>query len=215
MTAIANLRCIAEGRRPENDGLLGSARYRWGALDLIGEEDILSDFRREPIEFGDADVALASNGSAVLLSDRSALVADLHGGRIGRIWRIGRTDGSASQLPSIDVAFDVDLHQSRREWIAFRSEDHPELDSRLQDALLEASMNCLADLAIEALRVRGFVVRAFSVGETCAALLSIYTLSRGERRSPQSRYAVVSVSSDGTIVSALDPLYHSDWTPRF
>ncbi|MGB6229526.1 MAG: hypothetical protein WBF53_05305 [Litorimonas sp.] len=215
MTAIADLRRIAQGQRPEDDGLLGSARYRSGSLDLIGEEDILSEFRRQPIDFGDTDVSLASDRSAVLLSDRGALFADLYDGRVGRIWRIGQAAGSATPTPSISVAFDVDLHQSRREWIAFRAEDHPDLASHIQDILLEASMTLLSELSKEALRVRGFVVRAFSDGDAAAALLSVYILSRGERRSPQSRYAVVSVPNGGATASALDPLRESDWTPRF
>ncbi|MEM7729753.1 MAG: hypothetical protein AAF311_10825 [Pseudomonadota bacterium] len=215
MTALENLSSLAEGHRPENDGLLGSARYQCNGVEHVGEEEILADFRQHPFALDGVGLDLSVTRSAALIAEDRALFADLHGGRIMRAWRVGGGHSpSRDLLPRVDVAFDNDLHQSRREWLAFRNEDHPDLSPALAQPLLDLGDALLSDLRKEVLRTRGFVVRAFSDGDRAAALLSVSILARDPERRPSSRFAVIGLSGGSKAYSVIDPVAESDWSPR-
>jgi hypothetical protein len=215
VSGLDNLRALAQGRRPPGDGLLGNARCAWGRDELLSEEAILAAFAALPFDLEEELLSVETAQGAALIGEKRALVADLYGGRIGRLWRVGLEDGDAPE-PGIDVAFDVDLSQERGE-LSFRAEDHLELDPAAAERLLTASRGLIEQVRGEGkLRVRGFVIRAFGGPQASAALMSLFTLGNETRRSASFSYAAIGIGSD---IEEVQTVYERsqprDWTPRF
>jgi len=215
MSALAHLRTLARGIRPANDGLLGNARCAWGASELLSEEAILAAFAARPFDIEGELLAVETPQGSALIGEGSALVADLYGGRIGRLWRVGG-DLAQPTEPAIDVAFDPDMRQERGDLI-FRYEDHPDLNPAAAGSLSTAARSLVERVGADGkLRVRGFVVRAFSDPQASAALLSLYTLDNESSRSASFSYAVIGATSGSDDVCAVsERLEAREWTPRF
>ncbi len=214
MSGLDNLSALANGTRPADDGLIGNTRFVWGTNELLGEEAILAEFSARPFNLGEELFSVETPQAAAFIGSSGALFADLYGGRIGRLWRIGAGIAPSSE-PAIDVAFDADMRQERGD-LSFRAEDHPNLDSSAAEGLLSAGRDIIDGLRGEGkLRVRGYVIRAFGDTQASAALLSLFTLSNGTRRSASFSYAAIGVRSDGKVIAACDPIEPREWTPRF
>jgi len=213
MSAVTHLAAVAEGRRPDHDGLIGNARCEWQGVESMGEEAILAMFSRQTFAPGPDAVEIVARSGAAWIGPDCALVADLYDGRVGRLWRLGPGDAGERE-PRVDVAFDPDLSQARGD-VLFRREDHPDLDDAASVGLVETASAALAlRRAASALRVRGFVVRAFGSGELAAALLAVYTLSDGSPRSSQFGYAALAWGEDREPLVVFDALTPCPWNPR-
>lgn len=213
MSGLAHLRALAGGKRPADDGLLGNARCGWGRGELPSEEAILAAFTAQPFDLEGDMLAVETPLGAALIGDDRVLVADLYGGRIGRLWRVG--DVTAPAEPVVDVAFDADMRQERGD-VSFRQEDHPDLDAAATDRLLAAARHLVDSIRTKGkLRVRGFVVRAFGDTHASAALLSLYTLGNEASRSASFSSAVIGVGSDpGDERFVIDRPQSRAWTSR-
>ena len=143
----------------------------------------------------------------------AALFADVYGGRIGRLWRLGEGDAGECER-AVSVAFDPDLSQVRGD-IAFREEDHPELEPSGMGAIRQAAAVALEPLrAGGALRVRGFVIRALGDDRAAAALIAVYVLWDDTPRAMQSGYAAVGVAPGRAPLAVFDRPPTSAWAPR-
>jgi len=214
VSGLDHLRALAQGNRPEDDGLLGNTRCAWGRGELLSEESILAGFAAEPFDIEGDLLSVETPLGAALIGESSALVADLYAGRIGRMWRVGAGMKHPAE-PAIDVAFDPDLRQERGD-LSFRAEDHPSLDPTAAERLLAAGRGLIEQMRSNGkLRVRGFVVRAFGGPEASAALLSLFTLGNETRRSASFSYAVIGIGSDADDVRTVcDQPQPREWTPR-
>lgn len=214
MSAVDHLRAVTRGDRPADDGLLGNTRCAWGRGEILSEEAILAGFRAQPFATEDDLLSVETSQGAALIGESDALVADVYGGRIGRLWRVG-SGVALPDEPALDVAFDPDLRQERGD-VYFRSEDHPELDPAAAERLLAAAREHLEGLKREGkLRARAFLVRAFGTAEASAALLSVYALGNETSRSASFSYAIVGAgSSDGAIRVVSQKSQPRPWTPR-
>ena len=215
MSGLDNLRSLAQGKRPSNDGLLGNARCAWGRGELLSEESVLAGFAARPFALEGELLGVETPQGAALIGDDRALVADLYNGRIGRMWRVG---GGLEVSPeqAIDVAFDADMSQQRGD-LNFRSEDHPNLDPAAAERLLAAGRDLIEQVRSEGkLRVRGFVLRAFGDSQASAALLSLFTLGNETQRSAAFSYAVVGIGPNASDIRTVrDQSQPRSWTPRF
>ncbi|MEO6152759.1 MAG: hypothetical protein ABIT09_12640 [Croceibacterium sp.] len=213
MSALDHLHALARGDAPAHDGLLANTRCAWGRGAIVGEEAILAAFCQRPFAF-DGALGLECQQSAALVGDEDALIADVYDGRIGRLWRVGR----GVILPAesaVDVAFDADLRQQRGT-VDFRAEDHPQLDRAGAERLLTAARSHVDDVRRAGmLRVRAFVLRAFSASEGCAALLAVFSLSNETSRSASFSYAIVGIAGSGDTVRLIsEESPPSIWKPR-
>jgi hypothetical protein len=215
MSGLDHLRALAQGTRPAEDGLLGNARCASGHCELLSEESVIAGFAARPFALDGELLAVETPQGAALIGHDRALVADLYGGRIGRMWRVGGHQ-DASHEQAIDVAFDADMSQQRGD-LSFRSEDHPDLDPAAAERLIAAGRNLVEQVRLEGkLRVRGFVVRAFGSPEASAALLSLFTLGNETQRSASFSYAAIGVGpTDDDTRYVRDLLQPRSWSPRF
>ena len=213
MTGLDHLKILAQGTRPQNDGLLGNTSFTWGNQTSLGEESILATFTASPFAVEDGMLAVETPMAAALIGANSALVADLYGGRIGRLWRVGgEMTSDAGQ--AVDVAFDTDMRQERGH-LHFRAEDHPGLAPQACDKLLAASAAVIDQIRQNGnLRARGFILRAFGDAHVSTALMSIFTLGNQSRRSASFDYAVIGIQPDGEARSICGRSNPREWTPR-
>ena len=214
MNAMTHLETLARGQRPENAGLLGTAKMTWSRLDRLSEEDILATFATHPFDIDEnAQRILVPTGAAIICEDR-AMVADLYNERIGRLWRLGDRSNPPAES-AVHVAFDADMRQERGQVLRFRREDHPDLPDSAVDGLLEVCHELIEKRrSAGALRVRGFIVRAFGTIEESVALLAVFSLDDAQERSATFDYAVVARTSSGDTKTVEDPEQPGTWTPR-
>lgn len=184
MTPIDALQALARGERPR-DALLPPCRLEGLGTHAYGEEAIVSHFRQVPFEGLEATDTVSSPSCAAIFAGEAALFADTYDNRILRIWRLGSGEPCAAE-PSIGLPFDTDLFQSRRD-VALRREDHPELDldgvksvGEIGYSLAHGWQNTDGP---PNWRTRPFLLRAFSSGNTGAALFAVHRLGPGQQRS--------------------------------
>lgn len=213
MSGLEHLRALAGGERPLNDGLLGNTRCGWGGDEQLSEEAILAAFSAQAFNLDGDLLCVETPQGAAILGDGRALVADLYGGRIGRMWRVGPGLVYPSRQ-AVDVAFDPDLRQERGD-LSFRPEDHPELQAQAADRLLAAARTLVDELRRDGrLRVRGFVVRAFGTSDAAAALVALFTMGNGTQRQAGFSYAALGIGANGRAYSVIEPIPQREWTPR-
>lgn len=189
MNALEALKAIAAGERVA-DALLPPCRLEGMGVEAYGEEAIVHQFRQAPLGGWDDAQTVRSPGHAALFGDGAALVADLYGERILRIWRMSAGDPGEAE-PAIGVAFDTDLFQSRRD-IAMRAEDHPDFDARGLDAVAHIGRSIAHDWSAGGQpdwRTRPFLLRAFSQGDAGAALFAVHRLGPDTVRSAGFAFA--------------------------
>jgi hypothetical protein len=157
---------------------------------FYSEEAIVEAFRNEPFSLEGA-VTVESDRHAAIFVGNAAVVADVYGSNIARIWRLGMGEPGPPE-PSLGVPFDPDLMQARGD-LAFRIKDHPQL-SKAGAAGLEKVGRALArdwssDEGPAPYRVRSFLVRAFSAQSTTVGLFAVYRMSGGRVRASGFAYA--------------------------
>lgn len=208
MSLLQHLEALANGRRPDGDGLLGNCRFEWRGHDTCGEEAILEVFRTAPFD-GSRAVLVETATAAAWISQQEALIADVYDGRIGRLWRIG--EGAAPlPEPAVSVAFDPDLSQARGD-VLIEPEDHPELDDGAFSDVVAAGRALLGETtSVPIHRARAFCVRAFSGATGTAALFAVYRLSGGTVRRSGFAYAAILLGGPSVADEAADIA----WTPR-
>ncbi|MGB7419832.1 MAG: hypothetical protein WA918_11690 [Erythrobacter sp.] len=214
MSGLQHLETLARGDRPENGGLLGTAKLSWSRVDRLSEEDILAVFAHDPFNVGKVALMIETETGAAIVSDSTALLADLYGGRIGRVWRIG-DEVEEEHEPVLHVAFDTDMDQGRSAAVHFRPEDHPDLSAHWREKVLGQIEELIADQRrAGALRTRAFVIRAWGNEAGAVALVSLFSLSSTSQRSANMAYAVVASDCDGRKFAVIAKTSAGDWTPR-
>ena len=168
--------------------LLNNCKLEWAGCEIYGEEAIGESFRASPIAAAGDQLFLESPHQAAWFVGEAALFADLYDGRIGRLWRIGPGTPPPRE-PSVSVAFDPDLRQSRGGLYA-RAEDHPLLSSAHLTLVQAAGQDLIAPgVSTAQFRARAFLLRAFSTGDHAAALYAVHRLSGGAVRSSSFSFA--------------------------
>lgn len=192
-----------------NNSILPSCRLEWGGIEAYGEEAISEAFRASPLK---GDVHFVECAHACLLRvNECALFADLYDNRVGRLWRVGKASSNKPE-PRLSMPFDPDLQQERGS-IQFRLADHPSLDPAHAEVVVQAARTLL-DPGEEALlyRARGFIIRAFSSGDKCAALVALHQLGGGQVRSNRWSYGIISTANNGAINTVADQSVDWPWT---
>ena len=217
MSAAAALRQLARGEHPK-DALLHTARLEALGREHYGEEAILAGFRAAPLSFSDSATLIESADYCVLVGGEAAIFAELAGGHIARLWRLGGGEPGAAER-AISVAFDPDLSQTRGA-VLFAPADHPALAGDAGERVLQAARNAAeqADPALPALRTRVFVVRAYGSAAQGAALFAVYRLSGAERLTSGFAMALAwwTPDGDGLVrdVAGEAAVAARAWTPR-
>ncbi len=190
---IDAMRRLATGR-PLPDTILGACRLESGAVDAFGGEAIIHAFRCAPLRDAELASGLACPTATVLASADEAVFADVHSGRLGRLWRVGQ-NGVASGEPGVAVAFDTDLHQTRAD-VFLRAADHPALSGDAGERVRAAGLAILEAATSQSFRARAFVIRAFGDVASGAALFAFQALGAEPVRLPSLTHAVAVWSGD-------------------
>ncbi len=212
MRAIETLRTLASGKRPAL-GLLHTARLDAFGIESYGEEAIVECFSRAPLILSDTITVVATSSQMAIFDGGTALIADLYGDIIARIWRLG--DGAPSDGEAgVSVVFDPDLAQARGD-VFLSSSDHPALAA---DAVARAAEMGRAIIRDDSYRARAFAIRAFGTAAEGVALFAIYRLMGKPARTSGFAMAAVHWAADNvqfvrdfageTAISA------RPWTPR-
>jgi hypothetical protein len=188
MSALDTLRTVARGERPAGGALLQNCRLEAFGAHFYGEEAILEAFRAQPSAVATQVDAVACSGHIALFDGELALLADVYGDNVARIWRIG-PGSPVSPEPALAVPFDPDLAQARGD-LHLRPEDHPHLPPGAAEALRAWARTKLSgELGRSGLRTRLFLLRAFAEGGKAAALFAVHRLGAGPVRQPSFGYA--------------------------
>jgi len=214
MSAVETLRLVASGARPPS-GLLHTARLFTSGVETYGEEAIVDSFRRAPFYLSDGAVTLEAPGHLVIIDGRTALVADLYGTNIARIWHLG-DGGSVADEPGVSVVFDPDLAQARGD-VFLAASDHPALAADAVDRVILAGRTIACDDP-DAYRTRAFAMRAFGTAAHGAALFAVHRLQGKHDLSAGFAMAVARWTGDGLQlvrdVAGEAAVAERPWTPR-
>jgi hypothetical protein len=173
VSAVDTLRILAAGKRPMT-GLLHTARLEAFGVEIYGEEAIVEAFRRAPYDFSETATIIDVASHIAMFDGDMAIVADVAGDNIARIWRLGTGDPLVHE-PSISVAFDPDLAQANGD-VVTRGTDHPELAVEALESVRLAGQ-AIARAATDAYRTRASTIRAFGSVAEGAALFAVYRLT--------------------------------------
>lgn len=201
MSVENTLRALAAGTPIATDVLLQTCRAAAFGTDHYGVEAIVEAFRRQPIE-GEARFVACAGHAALLWADR-ALVADLAGAHVTRLWRLG-PDAPVGREPAISVPFDADLSQMPAT-VAFAASDHPALARQDVDTILAAGAALAGEWSDAdgdpAARARPFCIRAFSADETVVALFAVHVIDgTGARHAGFVHAATVGNTAGMTVI---------------
>ena len=190
MSAIEVIRSLARGERPHG-GLLPPCRLEAFGSDFYGEEAIVHRFRQSPVLTSDHATVVHGQGHLAIFEDDTALFADVHGGNVSRLWRLGPGQAVKAE-PALDVPFDPDLSQSRGD-LAMRAEDHPallpEAFPHVEQIGRELSRGSPEEPRPLAYRSRAFLIRAFTQDNLGAALFAMYHVGPSAVRTTGFSYA--------------------------
>jgi hypothetical protein len=183
MSGTDLLRAVAVGA---DTMLLNSVRLESGGAETFGVEAVSAWFRRHRPDMSQAQ-GCDGPGHAVLATESEALLADLHGTHIARLWHLASRRLADSEF-AIGVAFDPDLRQERGS-VYFDPAEHPALAAKGASRATAAAGEMLADPDGAYLRSRAFVVRAFGDGQRGAALCSLARVTNNSVRETSFAYA--------------------------
>lgn len=188
MSALDSLKALVSGKAMPT-GILGACRLESGNVDAFGVEAVTNAFRRAPMVDMENCVVVACPGQLALFCKSEAVVADLFGDNIGRLWRIGQND-SGDPEPAVGVAFDPDLRQARAD-VFVSAAEHPALDPVAIGRIETLGRALIDDPAPEhaAFRARAFAVRAFGDEARGCVLFAIHALATGPIRTPRLTFA--------------------------
>ena len=179
-------------------GILGTCRLESGNVDAFGTEAVASAFRRAPITGAENYAVVAASGHLALFGENDAVVADLFGENIGRLWRIGQPEPGAPE-PAVSVAFDTDLRQARAD-VFVAAAEHAALDPAAIGRIEGLGRALVDDASPEhaAFRARAFAVRAFGDAEQGCVLFAIHALAAPPIRTPSLTYAAARWNGETT-----------------
>lgn len=182
MIALDNLRALAAGA-PVAAGVLGACRLESGNVDAFGIEAVGQAFRRAPLAGAEASTITAP-GHAAIFTETEAIIADLYGDNIARLWRIGEADPGTPE-PAVAVAFDTDLHQAPAD-VFLSAAEHPALDPAALPRIVALGRSLIEDRApgFATSRARAFAIRAFGDAASGCVLFAIQALAAGPVRTP-------------------------------
>lgn len=192
MSAADDLVALLQGQRPAG-GLLQTCRLEVAGGGFYGEEAILERGRAAPIDLSGAE-EVRGPGQLALFTDAAAVVADVYGERVGRVWAIGSAD-PAEPEPMVAVAFDPDLRQERG-GVLWDAADHTHADAILLERLVDAGERLVAETGA-AYRARAFLIRAWGEAEHGVGLFAVHRLGAAPVRASEWSYAAVLVSGGG------------------
>jgi hypothetical protein len=219
MTAVKTLHLLATGERPAT-GLLHSIRLEARGVEAYGEEAIVDQFRSDPFTISEAARIVEAPGHIAIFDGSTALVADLYGANIARLWRLG-VGHPLDAEQGISVVFDPDLAQSRGDVFMVAS-DHPELAPNAVDAVVLAGRALLQagdpQQQDSAFRTRAFAIRAFGRESDGVALFAVYRLTGTPVRESGFAMAAACWRSDERHIvrdrAGEASVLRRPWTPR-
>jgi hypothetical protein len=173
MSAVETLRMLAMGERPAA-GLLHTVRLESFGVEAYGEEAVVESFRGSPFELSDTAITIKTPGYVAVFDGSTALIADLYGDNIARIWRLGDGDARDGEA-GVSVVFDPDLAQARGD-LFLAASDHPALEANAVDRAVAAGRAINRENA-ESYRTRAFAIRAFGTADEGVALFAVYRLA--------------------------------------
>lgn len=177
MSPLETIAQLRAGQRPTS-GLLHSCRLHAFGSEAYGEEAIIERFRTMAYGIPPDPVVVEAPGHLAVFAGAGAMIADLVGDSIARLWRVGPGTPVMPE-PAVSVSFDPDLAQARG-GLLFSASDHRALAAeaapRVEAIGLELSH---ADTAY---RARAFAIRAFGTAVEGAALFALHRLSAGSQR---------------------------------
>lgn len=187
MSTLATLRALASGAAVAT-GVLGACRLESGNTDAFGIEAVGDAFRRAPMADVTSAVTVEAPGHLALFTESEAVVADLYGNAIGRLWRIGQPDPGTPE-PAVGVAFDTDLRQTRAD-VFVEAGDHPALDPVAIDRIMTIGRYIIhAPGPVAPFRARAFAVRAFGDEDAGCVLFAVQALAANPTRTPSLSFA--------------------------
>lgn len=199
MSVIEALGAIAGGAAAPRGILLQTCRLSALGAEHYGENDIAELFRRSPQSTQAADTVRTTRHAALIWPDM-ALIADLSGEHIARLWRLGPGEPVDSE-PAAAVPFDPDMAQ-RPDEVLFDPALHPDLDRAAAGAVRVAgerlSREWTTPDGAPAARARPFVIRAFSQGERTVSLFAVHVLAGSAQRHAGFVHAAAIIAGDET-----------------
>lgn len=214
MNAVETLMALAAGEWPPK-GLLHTARLEAFGVEAYGEEAIVESFRCAPFDLSDNATVVEATGHVAIFDGDTALVADLYGECITRLWQL--SDGNPLDgEPGISVVFDPDLAQARGDVFAAAS-DHPALAPDAIGCLLRAGRAIARDDP-DAYRTRAFAIRAFGTVARGVALFAVHRLEGEFDRRAGFAMAAARWTLDGLQIvrdrAGEDAVAERSWTPH-
>jgi len=177
MSPAAFVMQLARGEGYADGPLLPACRLDAGSGESYGVEAIIASFRRAPLAFAAQDDRIETSRHLALFhfsreDQGSALFADLHDGRIARLWRLSpRVPAEVER--HISVPFSCDLTREQPSGVHFSPSEHPDLDAGAANHIMNtARMYARSNAPGE--RTRCFVLRAFSCSDRAAALIACF-----------------------------------------
>lgn len=188
MSALHFLRALAGGE-PATPGILNACRLESGNVDAFGTEAVSDSFHRAPMSDYARAVAIEAPGHLAIFGEAEAIVADLFGDTIGRLWRVGQAEPGTPE-PAVSVAFDTDLQQTRAS-VFVSLADHPALEPAALDRVVALGRNLVAEATANrrSFRARAFAARAFGNNDRGCVLFAIQGLAPNPVRVPQLSFA--------------------------
>lgn len=210
------LRGVLAGEGAATAAVLHNCRFDGAGSSVYGREAILDLFRSTPMALDNARLVAGARFAALFGSSAGnsvALFADIYAGNIARLRFLGPVCLARRSAARIDVPYDPALGQHAA-LVAFEPNDHPELPPEHRARVLTAAERfsehrCADDAALarasaQLVRMRSFVLRAFSSGREAAMLLMVAAL-RSDGRAGLVQFAAAAwlpsdAPQDGTVV---------------
>ena len=197
MKALKTLGLLISGATVRN-GILGTCRLESGNVDAFGTEAVTGAFRRAQMDNSGNCAMVAAPGHLALFNETEAVVADLFGEYVGRLWRIGQPEPGVPE-PAVGVPFDTDLQQIRAD-VFVSASDHPALDPQAIGRVVALGRALTEDKNSDdaAFRNRVFALRAFGDTSQGCALFAVHALAAQPVRTPRLTMAAVRWTGDSS-----------------
>ena len=213
MSALETIAQLRAGQRPAS-GLLHTCRLHAFGSEAYGEESIVERFRTMAYGLPADPVVIATLGHLAVFAGAGAMIADLAGEDIARLWRVGPGTPVLPE-PAVSVPFDPDLSQARGD-LLFSAREHHQLSADAAPHVEAIGLELAR--GDTAYRTRAFAIRAFGSAAEGAALFALHRLSAGSQRNA-GFFLVAARWSGGDVVIVNDSageaaVAATPWMPR-